>query len=158
MTRLIHTDEPGRVRTVDASDDVDTVRTSFAVADLVCARETLDAVRDGRAPSGCDITTAELAGAIGARRNAELIPMCHPLTLDKVAVTVKPDDAIPGFRVTAEVRATGATGVEMEALAATSITCLTLYDMLKSIDCGIRVANLRVLSKTGEKPGDWSEG
>jgi len=156
MSKLTHLDEAGRARMVDVSDKADTLRIARASANVICAPETLAAVREGRAPKGGVIATAELAGVMGAKRTADLIPMCHPLLLTKVAVTVEAVDELPGFRVAAETRTTGPTGVEMEALTAASVACLTLYDMLKAIDRGLRITDLRLIAKTGGKSGDWS--
>jgi cyclic pyranopterin phosphate synthase len=108
------------------------------------------------APKGAVITTAELAGIMGAKRTADLIPLCHPLSLDKVSVKVAVDDDLPGFVVTAEARVSGSTGVEMEALTAVSVACLTLYDMLKAADRGMIISQVRLLSKSGGRSGDWT--
>jgi len=113
-------------------------------------------VRGGTAPKGSVIATAELAGIMAAKRTAELIPLCHPLPLTKAAVTIEADDALPGFRVTGEVRTVGVTGVEMEALAAVSVACLTLFDMLKAIDRTMEIGAVRVTSKEGGRSGSWS--
>jgi cyclic pyranopterin monophosphate synthase len=155
MSRLSHLDDSGRARMVDVSAKEATARTSTACARLTCRAETLDQVRGGTAPKGSVVTTAELAGIMAAKRTAELIPLCHPLPLTKVAVRVEVDDALPGFLVTSEVRTTAATGVEMEALTAVSIACLTLFDMLKAIDRTMIIGGIEVLSKTGGKSGDW---
>ena len=157
MTRLTHLDEAGRARMVDVSAKEETLRTARAGAALTCAAETLAAVREGRTPKGSVIATAELAGVMAAKRTAELIPLCHPLPLTHVDVTVEADDNLPGFRVIAEARTRAATGVEMEALTAASIACLTLFDMLKAIDRTMAISNVRVLAKTGGKSGDWAE-
>ena len=101
------------------------------------------------------IATAELAGIMGAKRTAELIPLCHPLPLTKVEVGIEIDERLPGFRVTSEVRTNGVTGVEMEALTAVSIACLTLFDMLKAIDRTMVIGGIEVTSKSGGKSGDW---
>ena len=101
------------------------------------------------------IQTAELAGIMAAKRTSDLIPLCHPLPLTKAAVTIAMDDALPGFKVTAEVRTTGVTGVEMEALTAVSVACLTLFDMLKAIDRTMEIGGIAVTAKTGGKSGDW---
>ena len=157
MTRLTHIDEAGRARMVDVSAKEETLRTARAGAALTCAAETLAAVREGRTPKGSVIATAELAGVMAAKRTAELIPLCHPLPLTHIDVTIEADDSLPGFRVIAEVRTRGATGVEMEALTAASIACLTLFDMLKAIDRTMAIGDLRVLAKSGGKSGDWTE-
>ncbi len=156
MTALTHLDDQGRVHMVDVGDKPATVRKAVAEGRVVCAPETLALVRDGRAPKGAVVTTAELAGIMGAKRTADLIPLCHPLGLDKVAVTVTPDDSLPGFRILAEARVSGPTGVEMEALTAVSVACLTLYDMLKAADRGMVIRDIRLLSKSGGRSGDWT--
>jgi cyclic pyranopterin phosphate synthase len=156
MSRLSHVGEDGRARMVDVSDKAPTARTAAAEGRLICLPATLAAVQAGQAPKGSVIATAELAGTMAAKRTADLIPLCHPLPLTKVAVTVEPDEALPGFRVTAEVRTVGATGVEMEALTAVTIACLTLFDMLKAIDRTMEIGAVRVTSKRGGRSGDWS--
>jgi cyclic pyranopterin phosphate synthase len=110
----------------------------------------------GAAPKGSVIQVAELAGIMAAKRTAELIPLCHPLPLSKIAVTVEPNPSLPGFEVAAEVRTTGQTGVEMEALTAVSVACLTLFDMLKAIDREMVIGEVRVASKSGGRSGDWT--
>lgn len=156
MSNLTHLDDEGRARMVDISAKPATARVAVARGHLACTAETLAAVRDGRAPKGAVISTAEIAGIMAAKRTADLIPLCHPLALSKVAVTILPDDALPGFAVEAEVRTTGPTGVEMEALTAVSVACLTLFDMLKAIDRTMEISGIRVATKTGGKSGDWS--
>ena len=153
---LTHVDESGAARMVDVSDKEATARVATAEGRLTCLPATLAAVRDGTAPKGSVIATAELAGIMAAKRTAELIPLCHPLPLTKAAVTIEADDALPGFRVTGEVRTVGVTGVEMEALAAVSVACLTLFDMLKAIDRTMEIGGIRVLAKQGGKSGSWS--
>ena len=155
MSDLSHLDEAGRARMVDVSDKPATQRTARAEGRLHCAAATVALVRDGKAPKGAVITTAELAGIMAAKRTAELIPLCHPLPLSKVAVVITPDDALPGFQITAEVRTTGPTGVEMEALTAVSVAALTLYDMLKAVDKAMRIEGVAVTHKAGGKSGDW---
>ena len=158
MSALTHLDSGGRVHMVDVGDKAATPRRAVAEGRLVCAPETLALVRDDRAPKGAVITTAELAGIMGAKRTADLIPLCHPLGLDKVSVTVVMDDTLPGFVVTAEARVSGPTGVEMEALTAVTVACLTLYDMLKAADRGMVINQVRLLSKSGGRSGDWTVG
>ena len=155
MSRLSHLDESGRARMVDVSDKAPTARVATAAGILRCAPETLDQVRAGTAPKGSVIQTAELAGIMAAKRTAELIPLCHPLPLTKAAVTIVIDEAVPGFRVEAEVRTQGVTGVEMEALTAVSVACLTLFDMLKAVDRNMEIGGIAVVSKSGGKSGDW---
>jgi cyclic pyranopterin phosphate synthase len=154
MTKLTHLDENGRARMVDVSDKEVTARTATAAGYLTCEPGTLDNVRSGNAPKGSVIATAELAGIMAAKRTAELIPLCHPLPLTKVAVEIEIDDRLPGFRVAAEVRTNAVTGVEMEALTAVSVACLTLFDMLKAIDPAMVIGGVEVTSKSGGKSGD----
>ena len=157
MNNLSHVDESGRARMVDVGDKADTDRHAAAEAELRCSPETLAIVAQGRAPKGAVLATAELAGIMGAKRTAELIPLCHPLPLDKVEVRISADDTIPGFRVRAEARTHGRTGVEMEALTAASIACLTLFDMLKAVDRTMAIQALRVIAKSGGRSSDWTE-
>jgi cyclic pyranopterin phosphate synthase len=155
MSRLSHLDESGRARMVDVSDKAPTARIAAARGHLRCAVGTLDQVHAGTTPKGSVIQAAELAGIMAAKRTAELIPLCHPLPLTKAAVTIAIDETIPGFRVEAEVRTHGVTGVEMEALTAVSVACLTLFDMLKAVDREMEIGGIAVLSKSGGKSGDW---
>ena len=155
MSGLSHVDQTGRARMVDVSDKDVTARTATARGFVTCKPETLEQVRAGRAPKGAVIHTAELAGIMAAKRTAELIPLCHPLPLTKVAVQIEIDDTLPGFRVESEVRTKAETGVEMEALTAVSVACLTLFDMLKATDCTIVIGGIEVASKSGGKSGDW---
>ena len=155
MSRLTHLDNEGRPRMVDVSDKQSTTRIAIAKATLSCSRETIAEVRAGTAPKGSVIRTAELAAIMAAKRTAELIPLCHPVAITKTEVDIEIDDAMPGFRVRAEVRTNGVTGVEMEALTAASVACLTLFDMLKAIDRAMVIGGIQVISKTGGKSGDW---
>jgi cyclic pyranopterin phosphate synthase len=155
MSRLSHVGDDGRARMVDVSDKPPTARTATAEGRLVCLPATLAAVEAGTAPKGSVIAAAELAGTMAAKRTADLIPLCHPLPLTKVAVTVEPDEALPGFRISAEVKTVGVTGVEMEALTAVTIACLTLFDMLKAIDRTMEIGAVRVTSKEGGRSGSW---
>jgi cyclic pyranopterin phosphate synthase len=156
VSRLSHLDGAGRARMVDVSDKPATARRAIARGHLRCRPETLAQVRAGTVPKGAVIQTAELAGAMGAKRTADLIPLCHPLPLTKIAVTIELDDELPGFRIEAEVRTHGPTGVEMEALTAVSIASLTLFDMLKAIDRTMVIEGIEVVSKRGGKSGDWA--
>lgn len=155
MSKLTHLDEAGRARMVDVSDKTPTARSATATGTLRCLSATLAQVRAGTTPKGSVISTAELAGIMAAKRTAELIPLCHPLPLTKAEVRIDLDEALPGFRVDAEVRTTGVTGVEMEALTAVSVACLTLFDMLKAIDRSMVIGGVEVKSKTGGKSGNW---
>lgn len=156
MSRLTHIDGGGRARMVDVTDKPETDRIATATGCLRCLPETLAAVREGNAPKGAVIATAELAGVMAAKRTADLIPLCHPLPLTKVAVTVAMDEALPGFRIDAQVRTKGTTGVEMEALTGVSVASLTLFDMLKAIDRTMTIGDIQVASKSGGRSGDWS--
>ncbi|MGA9659411.1 MAG: cyclic pyranopterin monophosphate synthase MoaC [Asticcacaulis sp.] len=151
MTSLTHLDADGRARMVDVSDKAITARTAVAQGRLICGRDTLDLVRENHTPKGAVISTAELAGIMGAKQTANLIPLCHPLALTKSAVTIRMDEDLPGFRIEAEVRTQGQTGVEMEALTAVSVAALTLFDMLKAVDKQMRIDGIFVVAKTGGK-------
>jgi cyclic pyranopterin monophosphate synthase len=155
VTKLSHVGADGRARMVDVSEKTATLRIATAGGFLRCRPETVAKVRAGTTPKGAVIQTAELAGTMAAKRTAELIPLCHPLSLTKVAVTIEIDDGLPGFRVAAEVRTNAVTGVEMEALTAVSVACLTLFDMLKAVDREMEIGGIAVMSKTGGKSGDW---
>jgi cyclic pyranopterin phosphate synthase len=158
MTGLTHMSDDGRATMVDVTDKAPTNRVATAQGALRCAPATLDKVRAGETPKGSVIQTAELAGIMAAKRTSDLIPLCHPLPLTKAAVTIVIDDALPGLRVSAEVRTIGVTGVEMEALTAVSVACLTLFDMLKAVDRSMAIEGIRVTSKTGGKSGNWETG
>jgi len=158
MSRLTHVGDDGRARMVDVSDKPPTARTATAEGRLACLPATLASVQAGTAPKGPVIAAAELAGIMAAKRTAELIPLCHALPLARVAVTVEPDETLPGFRVSAEARAVGPTGVEIEALTAVSVACLTLFDMLKAIDRTMEIGAVRVTSKKGGRSGGWPRG
>ena len=155
MTRLTHIDENGRARMVDVSDKEATARTATAQGYLTCKAETLAMIRAGTTPKGSVIQTAELAGVMAAKRTAELIPLCHPLPLTKAEVRIEIDDSLPGLHVTSEARTTAVTGVEMEALTAVSVACLTLFDMLKAVDRSMVIRGMEVTSKSGGKSGNW---
>lgn len=155
MTGLSHIDGEGRARMVDVGDKPVTRRTAAARGQLRCAPATLALVRAGETPKGNVIGTAELAGVMAAKQTAALIPLCHPLPLSQVVVEIALDDGLPGFTVTAQVRTTGQTGVEMEALTAVSVACLTLFDMLKAVDKAMEIGAIRVEAKTGGQSGAW---
>ncbi len=141
---------------VDVGDKAVTSRRAEAQGELRCAAETLAAVRAGTTPKGSVIATAELAGVMAAKRTADLIPLCHPLALTQVVVDIAIDDALPGFVLRAEVRTSGQTGVEMEALTAVSVAALTLFDMLKAVDKGMVIGAIRVTAKSGGRSGEWT--
>jgi cyclic pyranopterin phosphate synthase len=155
MSQLTHLDEAGRPAMVDVTAKEASLRTATAQGCVHCRSETLDKVLAGTVAKGSVIRTAEIAGIMAAKRTGELIPLCHPIALGKVAVTVEADSALPGFRVAAEVRTKAGTGVEMEALTAVSVACLTIFDMLKGVDRSMRIEGIAVTSKTGGRSGDW---
>jgi cyclic pyranopterin phosphate synthase len=155
VSGLSHIGADGRATMVDVSDKPATVRTARAEGTLTCTAKTLARAVAGDTPKGAVVQTAELAGIMAAKRTADLIPLCHPLPLSKVAVTIVPAPELPGFRVSAEVRTTGPTGVEMEALTAVSVACLTLFDMLKGIDRAMIIGGIAVTHKSGGRSGDW---
>ncbi len=155
MSELTHVDDSGRARMVDVGDKPVSARIAAAAGHLRCSAETLRLVREGKTPKGAVIQTAELAGIMAAKRTAELIPLCHPLAITSVAVSSAPDQALPGFLVQAQVRTTAQTGVEMEALTAVSVACLTLFDMLKAVDREMVIGGVRVTSKSGGRSGNW---
>ena len=158
MSGLTHLDAQGRARMVDVSAKPATAREAVAEGRVAMAPATLELAVAGRARKGDVFAVAELAGVMAAKRTAELIPLCHPLALSKVEVTVEPCTDGSGLQVTARAKTTGPTGVEMEALTAASVACLTLYDMLKAADRGMRIEGLRVLEKSGGASGDWRAG
>jgi len=155
VSGLTHLDAAGAANMVDVSDKAATTRVARAEGQVVMRPETLQLIREGDAKKGDVIGTARLAGIMAAKRTHELIPLCHPLLLTKVRVDCEPDDGLPGLRVTAEARVSGQTGVEMEALTAVSLACLTIYDMVKAVDRGMRIEGIRLLSKEGGKSGEW---
>ena len=155
---LTHIDRTGAANMVDVSDKAATSRTAVAEGVVVMLPETLALIREGDAKKGDVIGTARLAGIMASKRTHELIPLCHPLLLSKVRVDCEPDDALPGLRVTAEVKVSGQTGVEMEALTAVSVACLTIYDMVKAADRGMRIEGIRLLAKDGGRSGAYRAG
>ncbi|MDU0339261.1 cyclic pyranopterin monophosphate synthase MoaC [Bosea rubneri] len=153
MSRLSHLDSQGQAHMVDVGDKAETARIAVAEGSVVMQAETLAIVRAGDAKKGDVLGTARLAGIMAAKRAHELIPLCHPLLLTKIAVDLAIDEALPGVRVRAEVRLTGKTGVEMEALTAVSVACLTVYDMVKAVDRGMRIEAIQLVHKSGGKSG-----
>ncbi len=140
---------------VDVGGKDETERTAIAEGAVVMKRETLSLIMEGNAKKGDVIGTARIAGIMAAKRTHELIPLCHPLLLTRVSVEIEPDEALPGLRVTALARVTGKTGVEMEALTAASVACLTIYDMAKAVDREMTITGVRLAEKTGGKSGDY---
>lgn len=155
MARLTHIDDAGKADMVDVSAKPVTERLAAAEGCVVMQRETLELIRAGNAKKGDVIGVARVAGIMAAKRTHELIPLCHPLLLTKIAVDCEFDDGLPGVRVTATARVAGPTGVEMEALTAVSVACLTIYDMVKAADRAMRIEGVRLLEKSGGASGEW---
>ena len=150
---LSHFDSDGRAHMVDVSDKEVTARIAVAEGHITMAPATLALVLEGRADKGDVIGTARLAGIMAAKRTADLIPLCHPLPITKVAVDLAPDHDLPGLRITATVKTTGKTGVEMEALTAVSVAALTVHDMVKAVQKDMVIGGIRVTLKDGGKSG-----
>ena len=153
--RLTHVDRTGRPRMVDVSAKAQTARRAVAEAVVGMSQETLSLVIDGGGPKGDVLGVAELAGVMGGKRTSELIPLCHPLALTDLLVSVTPDRSASVLRIRAEAATTGPTGVEMEALTAASVAALTIYDMVKGVERGVEIRSIRLVSKSGGKSGDW---
>jgi cyclic pyranopterin monophosphate synthase len=156
--RLTHIGAAGEAHMVDVGGKAETTRIAVAEGAIRMRHETLELIQSGNASKGDVLGTARIAGIMAAKKTSDLIPLCHPLMLTKVALDITPDPALPGLRVHATVRTDGQTGVEMEALTAVSIACLTLYDMAKAADKGMEIIDIRLKSKTGGKSGDYSRG
>lgn len=156
--KLTHLGADGAANMVDVGAKDDTVREAVAEGFVTMTAETLETILAGNAKKGDVIATARIAGIMAAKKTHELIPLCHPLMLNKVSVEIEPDRSLPGLRVEALARLTGKTGVEMEALTAASVACLTIYDMAKAIDKGMEIGPVRLLSKTGGNSGTWTRG
>ena len=152
---LTHIGASGEAHMVDVGDKADTVRIATAEGHVKMAAETLRLVREGNAKKGDVIGTARLAGIMAAKQASNLIPLCHPLMLTKVSVDIEEDAALPGLRVMATAKLTGKTGVEMEALTAVSVACLTIYDMAKAADKAMEIGGIRLLEKSGGKSVDF---
>ena len=155
---LTHLDRSGAANMVDVGDKAVTERVAVAEGAVVMAPETLDAIRAGDAKKGDVIGTARIAGIMAAKRTSELIPLCHPLALTKVAVEIDAVDDLPGLRVRATAKVSGRTGVEMEALTAVSVACLTIYDMAKALDRGMAITGIHLVEKSGGRSGTWRKG
>ena len=152
---LTHIGADGEARMVDVSDKAATDRVAIAEGRVRMGASTLAAILAGDAKKGDVIGAARIAGIMAAKKTADLIPLCHALSLTKVSVDIAPDEALPGLAVRAEARCVGPTGVEMEALTAVSVACLTIYDMAKAIDRGMSIEGLRLIEKRGGKSGEW---
>jgi cyclic pyranopterin monophosphate synthase len=153
--KLTHLDELGRARMVDVGEKPVSERSAVAEGAVRMSREAFDQVAAQTVAKGDVLAVAEVAGAMGAKRTGDLIPLCHPLALDVVQVEARLEPELPGVRITALAKATGKTGVEMEALSAVAVACLTVYDMVKATDRGMTIEDVRLVSKTGGTRGDW---
>lgn len=153
--KLSHVDEAGRARMVDVGGKPESARTAVAEGLVRMSRAAYEQVAAHAIAKGDVLAVAEVAGVLGAKRTGELIPLCHPLGLDLAAVEARLEPDLPGVRVTATAKVTGRTGVEMEALTAVSVACLTVYDMIKSVDREQCIEGIRLVSKTGGTRGDW---
>jgi len=152
---LTHLDAQGQAQMVDVSAKTQTVRRAIAAAQVRMQASTLAVIEAGNAPKGDVLGTARLAGIMAAKQTANLIPLCHPLPIQKVEVQITPDPALPGYRIEAEVKTKAETGVEMEALTAVAIAALTLYDMAKALEKSMHIENIHLVSKTGGKSEDY---
>jgi cyclic pyranopterin phosphate synthase len=156
--KLSHLGKGGEARMVDVSAKTPTERVAVAEGRVVMAAKTLDLVLAGNAKKGDVLGAARIAGIMAAKRTHELIPLCHPLPVSKIAVDIEPDRALSGLNVRATVKVTGPTGVEMEALTAVAVACLTIYDMVKAVERGMRIEGIRLLEKRGGKSGPYKLG
>lgn len=152
---LTHIGASGEARMVDVSDKPASERLAVAEGRVVMSKTTLDLIVSGNAKKGDVLGTARIAGIMAAKRTSELIPLCHPLALSKVAVDIEPDARLPGCLVRASVKVMGPTGVEMEALTAVSVACLTIYDMIKAVERGVRIEGIHLVEKLGGKSGHY---
>ena len=155
MSRLTHFDEAGRARMVDVGDKAETHRVAVAGGRVRMQPETLRVIVEGRASKGDVLGVAQVAAIMGAKRTHELVPMCHPLALTAINVALTPDEESSSILIEAQVETRGKTGVEMEALTAVSVAALTIYDMVKAIDRGMQIEDVRLLRKTGGKSGTY---
>lgn len=152
---LTHLGAAGEANMVDVGDKAETQRTAIAEGAVIMQAQTLATILAGDAKKGDVRGAARIAGIMAAKKTHELIPLCHPLLLTKVTVEIEPDEALPGLRVRALARVSGKTGVEMEALTAASVACLTIYDMAKAVDKAMVISDIRLMEKTGGKSGDY---
>jgi cyclic pyranopterin monophosphate synthase len=155
---LTHIGSKGEARMVDVSAKAATERLAVAEGRVIMSKATLALIVSGNAKKGDVLGTARVAGIMAAKRTSELIPLCHPLALSKVTLDITPDQSLPGCTVRASVKVTGPTGVEMEALTAVSVACLTIYDMIKAVERGVRIEGIRLIEKRGGKSGHYRAG
>ena len=156
MTDLTHFDQDGRAHMVDVGSKPVTSRRAVASGQITMAAETVEKIRQGGLGKGDVLAVARLAGIMGAKQTASLIPLCHPLGLDHVALDLALDDGLPGVTITATCQVTGRTGIEMEAMTAVSVAALTIYDMCKAVDRGMQIGAIRLTHKSGGKSGDFN--
>ena len=154
-TALTHLDTQGQARMVDVAAKAQTLRQAVAEAVVIMQPQTLTTIEAGNAPKGDVLGTARIAGIMAAKQTAHLIPLCHPLPIQKVEVQITPDESLPGYRIQTTVKIKAETGVEMEALTAATVAALTLYDMAKGLEKSIEIRCVRLLTKTGGKSGDY---
>ena len=152
---LTHINSSGEAHMVDVSDKSATERVAIAEGVVIMSKASLDIIESGNAKKGDVLGTARIAGIMAAKRTSDLIPLCHPLALSKVTVDITPDKKLPGCRVRATVKVTGPTGVEMEALTAVSVACLTIYDMIKAVERGVQIEGIHLVEKKGGKSGHY---
>jgi len=152
--KLTHLDDQGRASMVDVGHKPDTQRIAIARGEVHMKKETLDLIREGQIKKGDVLTVAQIAGITASKRTSDLIPLCHPLPLSKVDVSLALDESLPGVVITATAKVTGKTGVEMEALTAVSVAALTVYDMAKAAEKTMRIQNIRLIEKHGGQSGD----
>jgi len=156
MADLTHFDQDGRAHMVDVGSKPVTSRRAVAAGQITMAAETVEKIRQGGFGKGDVLAVARLAGIMGAKQTASLIPLCHPLGLDHVALDLALDDGLPGVTITATCHVTGRTGIEMEAMTAVSVAALTIYDMCKAVDRGMQIGAIRLTHKSGGKSGDFN--
>lgn len=153
--KLTHIRSSGEAHMVDVGAKAHTERIAVAQGHISMRAETLQMIQSGNAKKGDVLATARIAGIMAAKKTHELIPLCHPIGLTNVTIDIDPDSELPGYTVTATTKVTGQTGVEMEALTACSVACLTIYDMAKAVDRGMTISEIKLLEKSGGKSGDW---
>lgn len=152
--RLTHIDESGQAHMVDVGAKPDTDRTAIARGEILLKPETVALIREGLMKKGDVLSVAQLAGIMGAKKTAELIPLCHPIPINQVVVDLELDDSLPGVKITSMLKTTGKTGIEMEALTAVAVAALTVYDMIKAVEKTARISNIRLVEKHGGRSGD----
>lgn len=153
--KLTHVNSKGEAHMVDVGGKNETDRQAIACGSVIMSKKTLDAIENGNAPKGDVLATARIAAIMAAKKTSELIPLCHPLLLTKITVDITADYDLPGYHIVASAKLNGKTGVEMEALTAVSIACLTLYDMAKALDKKMIISNICLMEKRGGKSGTW---